>query len=208
MQDYLYSAGAVIVSLGGSSALIIGLSSWLGKVWAYRILEKDKLKYQETLEKLKNEYQQELEHYKLQLEKSKTLFLRYSEHQFSLYNDLYRNLCDLKGSADELWSLADFENLKNFSKQLKITGDMVKKSMLLIEDKHYDALNTLLDYFSNYSIGKSILIEIRNRAAHEIYFSEYEIPNLVNQNGEYKEQYTQLITEIGQAFKTQIRPSM
>src|SRR6266545_315513 len=43
----LTSAIAFLVgSVGGASILILGLSSWLGKVWASRILEKDRATYQ------------------------------------------------------------------------------------------------------------------------------------------------------------------
>jgi hypothetical protein len=38
-------AAAVIVSLGGGAALVWGLSTVLGNVWAARILEQDRLKY-------------------------------------------------------------------------------------------------------------------------------------------------------------------
>jgi len=37
--------GAILSSIIGSTVIIIGLSSWLGKVWANRVLEQDKLKY-------------------------------------------------------------------------------------------------------------------------------------------------------------------
>lgn len=43
---------AVLVSLGGGGAIVFGLSSWLGKVWANRILEADRRRYNEELERL------------------------------------------------------------------------------------------------------------------------------------------------------------
>ena len=46
-------AGAVIASVGGSTLIVVGCSTWLGKVWANRILEADKAKYQSELENLK-----------------------------------------------------------------------------------------------------------------------------------------------------------
>ena len=206
MQDIFYTALAVIASIGGSSSLIIGLSSWLGKVWANRILEKDKLKYSSELEKVKSNYMTELEEYKLQLEKSKMQFLRYSEQQFTLYNDLYRNLYDLKIVADNLWAKADFTNLKNFSKQLKTTKDTIGKSMLLIEDQHYIDLNTLVECFGNYQIGKSTLIELRNKTEENTYLQMNEIEELIQKNHKNMDNYNRLIVEIGQKLKEQIRP--
>jgi len=36
---------AFLTSLGGGGAIVVWLSSWLGKVWAARILEQDRRKY-------------------------------------------------------------------------------------------------------------------------------------------------------------------
>lgn len=46
---------SVIAGLGGGSAIIWALSSWLGKVWASRILEEDRLNYNRQLEIVKTE---------------------------------------------------------------------------------------------------------------------------------------------------------
>ena len=49
-DDVFNIAAAILASVGGSAIIIVGLSSWLGKVWANRILEKDKLKVQKEYE--------------------------------------------------------------------------------------------------------------------------------------------------------------
>jgi len=55
MNEVLYTAGAILTSLGGGALIVAAFSTWLGKVWASRILEKDKLKYQGEMEKIKSE---------------------------------------------------------------------------------------------------------------------------------------------------------
>ena len=75
---------AIIISLGGTSVIILALAKWFGDRLANKLLESDKAKYQRELEGIKREYQKELETKKTELEKSKSLFLRYSEHQFNL----------------------------------------------------------------------------------------------------------------------------
>jgi hypothetical protein len=120
--------GAIIISLGGTSVIIIALAKWFGDRLANKLLEKDKAKYQEELETLKTKFQTELEIKKNDLEKSKTLFLRYSEHQFTLYNDLWKSLCDLRHIGEELWERAEIRKVKDFSKQLKLTKLTVEKS--------------------------------------------------------------------------------
>jgi hypothetical protein len=44
-DDAYKVAFAIISSVVGTSVFIVGLSSWLGKVWAKRILQQYKLKY-------------------------------------------------------------------------------------------------------------------------------------------------------------------
>lgn len=55
MEDIWNIAFAVITALGGGAAIVFALSSWLGKVWANRILESDKAKYQKEFAELKAE---------------------------------------------------------------------------------------------------------------------------------------------------------
>jgi hypothetical protein len=53
-------AVAVIAAVGGGGAIVLALSSWLGKVWADRILESDKAKYQKEFAELKTELDRRL----------------------------------------------------------------------------------------------------------------------------------------------------
>lgn len=58
-------AGAIIVSVGGSGLIIVGLSSWLGKIWANRILLNEKSKHDNELEKYKSQLVTEIEKIKM-----------------------------------------------------------------------------------------------------------------------------------------------
>ena len=44
---------AVLASLGGGGAIVFGMSNWLGKVWADRLMQKERAKYERQLEDLK-----------------------------------------------------------------------------------------------------------------------------------------------------------
>ncbi|MGG1638734.1 hypothetical protein [Paenibacillus sp. NRS-1760] len=204
-QEVLNTITAVITSIGGASLVIVGISSWLGKVWANRILEKDRLRYTKTLEEIRLGYSKDLEEKKAELEKSNTLFFRYSEHQFNLYTDLYRSLYDLKVAADYLWEIAEFNRLRDFSEQLNNTMTIVNKSILLIEDDHYIQLTSLLEEFANYKIGKTELIKFRNMNMHNRPMQTEEISIVINNNQIIKTRYTELIQEIGKQFKRQMK---
>jgi hypothetical protein len=73
-RDIFSLAAAIIASLGGGAVLVLALSSWLGKVWANRILEGDKAKYAQALEDLKSRYLRDTEKYKTSLKKSEFIF--------------------------------------------------------------------------------------------------------------------------------------
>src|SRR5712692_5132761 len=147
LSDYINIGTSIIVSLGGTSVLFIGLSKWFGGVLANKLLEKDRLKYQSELENVKNSYEKELEKYKDQLEKHKALFLRYREYQFKLYNELWVSLSDLHLKADVLWKHANMNNLIAFSQQLFDTGMSISRNRLLIEESHFDQLMKILNTF-------------------------------------------------------------
>jgi hypothetical protein len=44
---------AILVSLGGGGLIILALSNWLGKIWANRIMVKDRAEYAQELERLR-----------------------------------------------------------------------------------------------------------------------------------------------------------
>jgi hypothetical protein len=92
ISDALYVAGAIIVSLGGGAVIVIGLSSWLGKLWAKRILQKESAEF----ERLTHEHN--------------TRFSSIHAKQAELIAELYgllHKLRDgvkiLKSSADDDW---------------------------------------------------------------------------------------------------------
>jgi hypothetical protein len=54
--DEIYKiAAAVIASIGGSALILAAFSSWLGGVWAKRMLQNERAKHSETLESIKKE---------------------------------------------------------------------------------------------------------------------------------------------------------
>lgn len=59
--DILKITASIVASVGGAGAIILGLSSWLGKVWADRIHLRTSAKYQQEIEEVRNRYNVELE---------------------------------------------------------------------------------------------------------------------------------------------------
>lgn len=67
-------AATIIVSLGGAAGIVLGCSNWLGKVWADRLMEKEKAKHASDLEGLKAKFLVDTERYKTALKKSEFIF--------------------------------------------------------------------------------------------------------------------------------------
>lgn len=89
-------AASVLVSLGGGGLIVLALSSWLGKVWASRILANEGAQYARDLELIK----QRLE---AQLHFQRTLF----DQEFEIYQQLWSRAYQTRVAAQNLepWHL-------------------------------------------------------------------------------------------------------
>jgi len=63
-------ATAILTSLGGGSLIVLSISSWLGKVWAERVLAGEKHKFTSELEQIRAELQQARDRLGAELEKT------------------------------------------------------------------------------------------------------------------------------------------
>lgn len=84
-KDIVTICISVVTGLGGSAVLIWALSSWLGKVWANRILQKDKLKYTTELEVVKTELGRASQEYLIK-------FSSLQAERAHIIRDLYKKL--------------------------------------------------------------------------------------------------------------------
>ena len=194
ISEIFQVSGAILGSVGGAAAIIFGFSTWLGKVWANRILEKDKLKYSTELEKIKNKIQSESE-------KQNLMFSLYFEGQFKLYNDLWVSLSELQNGVELLWSEANLRNLKNFISVLSKAKKQIRNSALLIEPQHYREIMRAIDGLESYHVGKEKLINARRNIEH---VSEYEIQEIIDQNRHSRDQINIFVEHMLEKMREQI----
>jgi len=220
LNEILGISGAFLGSLGGGSAIVIACSSWLGKVWATRILEAEKTQLQKEIEFYKKDLQKEIEadkyrlqqeiekakaQYQLETEKNKAKFLRYSETQFKLYNDLWLALCELETTAEALWESAEVDMVLQLRSKLADAKKALRKGYLLVEDGDYRQLLDVLQQFEQFQFGKSRLVQLRSRAQlAEAYVDEAEVRNVINANSGIRIQYSDLLEVIRRSLKKQI----
>ena len=98
MREILEIGAAIVLSFGVSGTVIFGLSSWLGKVWASRILEQDRLRYQGELERVKNELEATAK--RLQGDIDKTIFVHrlHFETEFLALRDIWQRVARVRAT--------------------------------------------------------------------------------------------------------------
>ena len=208
MIEYVKLVTAFVVSIGGSSVVIVALARWFGGFLSRRLLDTYNNKHENELEALKSKYANELEETKSELEKTKLQFVRYSEKQFELYNDLWKVLLYTKQQADMLWQKADPLQIPAFSEQIRQTRRAIDDNLLLIEEDHYNKLIQLIEQFEQFQFGKLKLVEIRSQfkeGEDSLGISKLETQSTIRKNLKTKEKYDALIMDIGRSFRKQIK---
>ena len=208
MKDIFQLLAALAISLGGTTVVVVALAKWFGGLISTRLLDSYNNKHERELEKIKSNYSTELEKTKSELEKAKSRFLRYSEKQFELYNDLWKVLLQTKHQADMLWEKANPPQLPAVGEQIRLSRKAIDDNMILIEEDHYEKLIQLISQFENFQFGKLRLIEVSaqvpgNTPNNEP--SEQEMRRAITKNSKIKSSYEGLILEIGKSFRNQIR---
>jgi len=183
-------AGAIMLSLGGAGGLLYGLSGLLGNI----LIEREKVK----LDNLRSDYQ-------LEVEKNKSLFLRFSESQFTIYNNIWVALCDLEKSTNDLWKTAINREVKHFAVNLQKTKYEVRKGALVIEEDHYNQLMNLFDEFDNFKFGKYKLLELTRDRDRLQNINENQIREVVNNTGAIRERLIQLLDKVKVSLSSKIK---
>lgn len=193
IEDVFAVSAAILSSLGGSALIVAAFSSWLGKVWANRILETDKLKYASEIEAIKSELYRETE-------RQKITFSLYFEGQFRLYNELWLALSELNEQVDKLWKSATRSNLRAFMRSVHAAKRQIRNSAVLIEKQHYDNIQKVLSTFEQYQHGKETLIN--GRTIDEL--SESDINTIIENNRAAREQITEFTDHMMDVIRKQI----
>lgn len=179
----------IIGTLVAVGTLVLGFIKFFGDFFAKNYIEK-----------IKASFQKEINEYTNQLEILKHTSIRFSDKQFEYYNLLWSSLSELKILSDDLWKIANSQNLERFSKQLANTKNEIEKSSLFINEKDYEELVKLIKTFSDYQIGKKDLIDYRRQQ----HFDGYEVERMKIENGQTKINFDNLILKIKRDLKKQI----
>ena len=107
MSDFWQTIVGILASVGVGGAIVAALSSWLGKVWAERLMVRETAKYREELERLTK-----------QLERKNYV----SKVRFDAEFSVYRELCAVTDEMERAvyWLFPTIDNLPTDEEQQKI----------------------------------------------------------------------------------------
>jgi len=94
------------VSIGGG--IVFALSSRLGKVWAARILEEDRARFQAALQSMEHEAQRALERLKVETQKQVLVHRIQFETEFRAYQEIWQALADAAVATLQLRPVVEF----------------------------------------------------------------------------------------------------
>ena len=96
MDNILKIIGAIVLSVGGIGTIIIGLSSWIAKIWANKFYEKERRKQEEYLKEIQNKFDTKLAELNSQLERNNVQFEILNRERVEVVKSLYTKLVDLQ----------------------------------------------------------------------------------------------------------------
>lgn len=160
----------LLTALGGGGLIVLGLSSWLGKVWADRLGEQLKASNTQALERIKADFLREVESYKVKLKKSEFLFQKefeaaseFSRLMQSIHPGYNHPMMDYSDACDVI-----AQNFSSIEKELN--GFLAKYGAVLTDDER-KILNDAI-FHAGYGKFDSINDEVgakANKQADELY---------------------------------------
>jgi predicted nuclease with TOPRIM domain len=92
MKEVFSVAAAILASIGGAGAILLGLSNWLGKIWSSRVIEREKAELTKSIERVKAELQESNERVKAELQSISSQRQDALNRKRDVYSDLATNL--------------------------------------------------------------------------------------------------------------------
>lgn len=109
--DVLNVVAAALISVGGAGAIVVALSSWLGKVWATRLMDREKAAHARELESLRSELRKdseaELAALRNELDIFKEKHLRGHQDKIQIYRLVVDVVAELLGDLDFIQVFGD-----------------------------------------------------------------------------------------------------
>ncbi|WP_226649333.1 hypothetical protein [Microbulbifer variabilis] len=163
LSEVFVISAAILGSLGGGAGIIFGMSNWLGKVWANRLMEKEKAQYSKELESIKSSLLKDSESYKIKLKKSEFIFEKQYEAASELVAIVRQFLPPLLHQEMDWYEACD-EIAHNF------------KSIIASLEKFLSKHGAILDEISRGLLSDAIALA----SQHQFEITGPEVPDTAN----------------------------
>lgn len=157
LQNIVNVLSIVIVSVGGTGAIILGISSWIGKILLNRFAEKYKSKYEKEIESYKGEIDAKLN--KLDKIEEKALYITKVnyDNEYKIYMEIWPKLINCVNSTIRLYPRGiedvpidekELENYKRDKYKEFVNNYMefyncIEKYAPFYKEEFYNILNTM-----------------------------------------------------------------
>lgn len=144
--DVFKLAGAILTGIGGAGAIIFGLSSFLGKLWADRALEEHRQKYNQLNMQMQHDLDSASRRLQIELDALGLVHSLRTKEEFDRLAGLWKRFSDLSAAFHALYS----RGLDFFSS--------AKQADITYKNKLRDDFHTALLDFQNYFHQEMIFI--------------------------------------------------
>lgn len=158
MSELLKIITSIIVGLGGGATIIYKLSSYLGKLWSERFMQKKKQEFEKELEAYKKDLSLEVEEYKTKADELTYISRIQFETEYEIYQKIFETLFDFSSASSNLFPMFDqipqdknerkkeyikrykfyVESFNDFSRTLETNAPFIPKDIYM---KFVDARN-------------------------------------------------------------------
>lgn len=170
LPDVLGISATIIGALGGGAGIIFGMSSWLGKVWAARLMENEKAKFSKDLELIKSSLTRDVESYKIKLKKSEFIFEKQYEAASELVA-LIREFLPPLLHQDMDWDEACDEIARDFESISEKLERYLSRHGAILDDTPKNLLSQVIGIASyhKFDVTSSDIPIEASRAANDLY---------------------------------------
>lgn len=152
MKDIINLISVIIVSAGGTGAIILGLSNWIGQIWLNKFAEKHRVKYEKELEVYRTELNARLNKFDKIEEKALYISKINYDNEYKIYMEIWPKLIKCVSDTNFLYprglenvpkDKAEFEKYKEekykkFTESYNDYSSCIEKYAPFYKKKFYD----------------------------------------------------------------------
>lgn len=161
VHDVLSVSATILASLGGGGFLVVALSSWLGKLWAERLMSKERRQFEKELKSLESEYKKSVSAFELTLRDELEDRASKSREKLHLYKEAGRPLIAfiMHSHHHGVPKLGTPEFLQWEVQRMEITALLAMFASADVFNKYNDVLDYLIECIE--SERKFVFSEVR-----------------------------------------------